>query len=318
MFLKFRENIERLPNDTKTLIIVCLALTIIYLIALIYKKMTVGDIKESFVSNSEIVKKTGALEIYDSFYSDIYDQLFQSDLKNEYECVQMHKLYLKDWKGPKIKILDAGCGTGHHLRILKRYGHHVEGLDQSKHMLKKAKRQCPEAIIRQGNFDDPNVYEPRRFTHITCLFFTIYYSKNLTKLFKNFNRWLQPDGMLFIHVVVRDKFDPVLERASSLIPLFDPQRHNKERATHTQLEFKEFAYESDWDLSKTKSKFSEVIRFKKEPYARQHVHQFRLVNPKSIILRANNNGFELIKALDLFLAGHNNNYLMAFRKKYGE
>ena len=86
----------------------------------------------------------------------------------------------------------------------------------------------------------------------------------------------------------------------------------------TQLEFKEFTYESDWDLRKSKSKFQEIIKFKKEPYDRQHIHKFNIINPKSIIMRANKNGFELIKAIDLFLAGHNFNYLMAFRKKYGE
>ena len=322
MFSKFNNRLQtsfkKLNINIKYLIILCLSLIIIYLIAIIYKNRQSHQLHENFVVNNEIVKKTGAVEIYDDFYAEIYDQLFQSDLKNEYECVQLQKLFLKDWKGPKIKILDAGCGTGHHLRILQRYGHHVEGLDLSKQMLKKAKRQCPQAILRKGNFDDPKIYESRRFTHILCLFFTIYYSKNLTKLFENFNRWLQPQGMLFIHVVVRDKFDPVLERASSLIPLFDPQRHNKERNTITQLEFKEFAYESDWDLKKPKSKFQEIIRFKNEPYDRQHIHNFHLVNPKSIIMRANRNGFELVKAIDLFLAGHNHNYLMAFRKKYGE
>ena len=305
--------------DNKTCCIVTIVLFLVLSVLLFIKNRNnlnkKQGVREGF---NTLVKKTKPDEIYDDFYAEIYDQLFQSDLKNEYECVQIHKMYLKDWKGPKIKLLDAGCGTGHHLRILKRFGHHVEGLDQSSHMLKKAKKQCPPAILRKGSFDDPNVYESRRFTHIICMFFTIYYSKNLSKLFENFNKWLKPNGMLFIHVVMRDKFDPVLERASSLIPLFDPQRHSKTRVTTTNLDFKEFNYESDWDLSKRRCKFQEIIRFHKEPYDRQHIHTFNMINPKTVITKANKNGFELVKAIDLFLVGHGHNYLMAFKKKYGE
>lgn len=257
--------------------------------------------------------------IYDNFYAEIYDQLFRSDLKNEYECLQIQKNYIKNWKDSKVKILDVGCGTGLHLKILNRYGYHVEGIDESPWMIKKAKKNCPKGIYKRGDFNNPKSYTPRRFTHILCLFFTIYYTNNLNKLFYNFNLWLQPKGLLFIHVVMKDKFDPVLERASSLIPLFDPQRHTDVRATRTQLEFKEFSYESDWDLTKkNKSKFKELFTFKKEPYVRENIHTFNLIDPKRIIKKANNNGFELIKAIDLFLVGHNNTYLMVFRKKYGK
>lgn len=313
-------NLNNLNNKDKYLCILVVSvfiLAVIYLISSLVKKyQNHPNLTEGF--NNQIVKKTGVLEIYDNFYAEIYDQLFQSDLKNEYECVQIQKNYLKKWTGSKIKLLDVGCGTGHHLRILKRYGHDVEGLDISPHMLKKAKKQCPGVLLKKGDFDNPSLYESRRFTHIICMFYTIYYSKNVTKLFQNFNRWLQPNGLLFVHVVMRKKFDPVLERASSLIPLFDPQRHSKTRNTMTQLEFKEFKYESDWDLVKPKATFKEIIRFKKEPYDRQHIHNLNIINPKSIISRANKNGFLLIKALDLFLVGHNHNYLMCFQKKYGE
>ncbi len=302
------------PSTTVILGGFIIVLLVLLVICRQKEKQSGRELKEGF---STFIKKEGAQQIYDDFYAEIYDQLFQSDLKNEYECTQLHKMFLKDWKGAPIKILDAGCGTGHHLRILKRYGHSVEGLDQSKPMLKKAKRQCPEAVLKRGDFDNPKTYENHRFTHIICLFFSVYYTKNLTKLFQNFNNWLKPNGMVFIHVVTRGKFDPVLERSSSLIPLFDPQSHTDQRNTRTSLQFKEFEYESDWDLTKRKSQFNEVIRFKKEPYDRQHIHRFNIINPKSIITKANKNGFELLKAMDEFIIGRGHNYVMCFRKKYG-
>jgi SAM-dependent methyltransferase len=265
------------------------------------------------------IHKSTPDEIYDTFYAEVYDQLFQSDAKNEYECLQIHKNYIKPWTTSKVRVLDAGCGTGHHLRILHRYGNHVEGLDSSMDMVKRARRNCPKAIVRKGNLEDASVYPKRHFTHITCFFFTIYYCNNIDALFQNWNRWLEPKGYLFVHVVNPKKFDPVLERASSLIPLFDPQRHSNKRQTHTTLEFKEFTYEGDWDLTQPKkAHFEERFHFKNEPYDRYHSHKLCFLSSKKIITRANKNGFELIKAIDLFLVGHNYNYIMCFQKKFGD
>ena len=127
-----------------------------------------GILEEGFSSQKVSLKGP---KIYDDFYCEIYDQLFQSDLRTEYECMQMHKLYFKTWEGEKVRILDIGCGTGHHLRILKRYGHTVEGLDRSAEMIKRARKQCPEAALKVGNFDDSKTYPKRSFSHIICLFF---------------------------------------------------------------------------------------------------------------------------------------------------
>ena len=271
---------------------------------------------EGFTQN---IEKKQTEHIYDKFYAEVYDQLFLSDLKNEYECVQLQKNYIKTWSGNTIRVLDLGCGTGHHLRILNRYGHHVEGLDQCKYMLKKAKINCPKAILKQGNFDNPKTYLRNQFTHILCLFYTVYYSKNIILLLQNINDWLAPNGIMVLHVVDRKKFDPVLERASSLIPLFDPQRHNKNRSTSTILEFKEFKYEADWDFKKSKHvKFTERFKFKKEATQRTNTHHLNMLTSKQIIERANKNGFELIKVIDLFIVRHNYNYLLVFKKKYGK
>lgn len=267
----------------------------------------------------EQVHRKGADQIYDEFYADVYDQLFQSDTKNEYECLQIHKNYLKDWKTSKVRLLDAGCGTGLHARIMYRYGHHVEGIDQSNHMVRKAKQNCPKGKFMVGDFLDGDRYPTRHFTHILCLFFTVYSTPDAQLMFRNFNKWLEPKGYVFVHAVNPKRFDPVLERASSLIPFFDPQRHSDKRQTRTTLAFREFTYESDWDLTDMKnSTFTEHFLFKDEPYDRHHVHEMSFMTPKKIITIANKNGFELIKAIDMFLVGYNFNYIMCFRKKFGD
>ena len=290
---------------------------IVVISILYYKKYTLPSVPltEGFQSSSQNVIINGK-KVYDDFYSEIYDQLFQSDLRTEYECLQINKMFLKQWDG-KVRLLDLGCGTGHHLRILKRYGYDVEGVDQSVQMIRKARKQCPKAKLKVGNFDDHNIYPKRSFTHISCMFFTFYYSQSYKKFFWNANYWLQPKGLLFLHVVQKEKFDPVLERASSLIPLFDPQKHSDKRKTETRLAFKEFEYTSDWDFQKKRVVFRETINYTNEPFTREHVHNFKMLDPKKIILLANKNGFELIKSIDLFIVGHNHNFIFVFRKRYG-
>ena len=88
--------------DHKTSCKIAIVLFSILVSLLIIKRITTTPpvLQEGF---NTLVKKTKASEIYDDFYAEIYDQLFQSDLKNEYECVQIQKIFLKDWKGPPIK-----------------------------------------------------------------------------------------------------------------------------------------------------------------------------------------------------------------------
>lgn len=53
--------------------------------------------KETF-SNYENSIKYSYLEIYDKFYSSIYDKLFNSQIKNEYEILNIKKYTLDKYK----------------------------------------------------------------------------------------------------------------------------------------------------------------------------------------------------------------------------
>ena len=322
--ISYYKHLKITPTQRRCLYVCLGTIVVIWLVYISNSSPSSGanqsTLTEGFVSGRpQTVIRSGPEQIYDKFYSEVYDQLFRSDMKNEYEIMLLHKHFLGKWKEtPKTKILDVGCGTGHHVRILHRYKHDADGLDQSYHFIKRARKEVPSATFHHGNLIQPKLFEPRKYTHITCLFYTIYYQNNLSLVFRNFNKWLVPKGMVFIHVVRRSKFDPVLERASSLIPLFDPQRYSKERRTQTKLHFHEFSYESDWNLKTTNVQFKEIFRFKNDPYTRIHFHRLMMPSIRSIIKTANSNGFELVKTLDLFIVGHGNNYILCFQKKYGE
>ena len=66
-------------------------------------------------------------------------------------------------------------------------------------------------------------FDQEAFSHITCLYFTIYYIKDKKRFFKNCFDWLMPTGHLAIHLVNRDKFDPIIE-AGNPLHIVSPQK----------------------------------------------------------------------------------------------
>ena len=303
-------------------LVVSLGIIIIIILNLKYKTTYVNNayFKEHFSNPKENVTKVSPQNIYDRFYANVYDELFDSDMKNEFECMLLNKDFISKNEKKKIKILDIGCGTGQHMKILNRYGYNMTGLDISKYMIKSAKKKLKSKNInfKLGDYHNTKLFKRREFSHILCLFFTIAYCKNLELFFKNINYWLTPNGFIFIHVVNRDKFDPVLERSSSLIPFFDPQRYSNKRNTKTKLHFTNFTYESDWNFDDKVTVFSEDFQFKDEPYSRTNKHIFKFYKQKEIINMAVKNGFKLVKVIDEFTIGFNYNYILCLQKKYGK
>lgn len=295
-------------------------------IVIIYRYL--NPVKEEFKMRTKIKVRTAIDEIYDEFYVDIYDTLFHSEVKFEYEVVQTHGI-IKKWiehsnKGNKsnklgtsdIRILDVGCGTGKHLKYLKRFGYQkMVGLDISKHMTTKSKRVNPMDEIILGNFNNNTTFIPNSFTHITCFFFTIYYATDFDTFFKNMNTWLKDNGLLIVHIVHRDKFDPILDRASSAIPLFNPQKHIKTRKTETDIVFNKFKYNTKWDFSQSDVTFNEIFKFKDGSKTLKNVHTFFMPSRKQIVKFANRNGFELKTIVDQLIVGFEHNYLYCFEKK---
>jgi ubiquinone/menaquinone biosynthesis C-methylase UbiE len=301
----------------KHVIIICFSILVLFFFYGIFKNPSNSRAIEHFNSGNKINKK-----IYDKFYAGIYDQLFYSRLKTEYEMVQIHELSLKNWRKNPVKVLDAGCGTGQHITVLNRYKYPVIGIDRSPYMLKKAQNKNPKNKFVLGDFSKKKHFKSQEFSHIMCLFFTIYYQKDLRTVFKTFNYWLKPSGVLVLHLVNRQKFDPVLERSSSLIPFFNPQKNTKTRKLDTSLTFNKFKYNSTWifdDNNKKNIKFVEKFTNKKDTdnTFRQHIHQFNLITMKKVVKEAKRQGFHLFKIVDLLVANHDFNYLYFFEKKYG-
>ena len=300
----------------KLILIGCIIIVIMAIIGNYWKKNNDDDLTiESFQSLSV---KEHYEDIYDNFYSSIYNELFNSQLKNEFEIHNIKQYAIDKYKDKKnIHILDAGCGTGNHIKILTKNKFKCTGLDKSMTMLQKAQKLNPGSNLVKGDFHNKSTFKRREFSHITALFYTIYYSDNPEKVFKNFNYWLKPKGYLCLHLVHPDKFDPVLEKSSSLIPLFSPQKHAKSRKTETSLQFNNFKYISNWKFNQNDVQFVEQFLFKNKPVARKNIHKFTMNKVSFYIKLLQNNGFKLTKIIDLRPANHEFNAIYVFKKIYG-
>lgn len=262
----------------------------------------------------------GNKKIYDNFYCRIYDELFYSKGKNYFEINDLINNGIDEWNGFKtnIKILDLGCGTGRHVRLLDKNGYKTIGLDNSKEMIKLAKHKYnkddtsyPKFLY--GDMLENKLFNAKIFTHITCYFFTIYYIKDHKKLFSNIHYWLKDNGIFSVHLVNPDKFDPILDKASPF-PLFSLQRYSKKRVNKTDLEFNNFHYTANFKQNGKLSSLTEIFNWKNEDKIRKQRHQFYMPDINEMKKFIKNAGFKLNKITHLGPVGFEYQFIYHFKK----
>lgn len=104
-------------------------------------------------------------------------------------------------------VLDIGSGTGHHVHALQQSGIQATGIDLSYDMVVKAKKRYPHTYM-QGDALNMSIFPSESFSHITCLYFTIYYMKHKERFFRNARHWLIPGGYLILHLSKQWTYGP--------------------------------------------------------------------------------------------------------------
>lgn len=87
---------------------------------------------------------------YEVLTAEAYEDCFK------YSRHRLHKLleeYLPQ-HGAGLRLLDAGCGTGHHIADLRKRGYEVAGVDASKEMLEHARLNNPDSVILEADVDE--------------------------------------------------------------------------------------------------------------------------------------------------------------------
>jgi SAM-dependent methyltransferase len=267
--------------------------------------------KEGFVQNDKFLVKSG-LDVYDDFYADIYDYLVFSNVKDDYE---IGEIINKTTPSSQSKILDIGCGTGHHVDMLSSQGLDVIGIDISSAMIKKAKTNYPSRNFEVADARDAEIFMSGSFTHIMSLYFTIYYIEDKRQFLQNCYNWLMPGGSLILHLVDREMFDPILPSGNPLL-LVSPQKYAEKRITNTTVKFNDFAYNADFELDDKNNIAHFVEKFKNNENGkvRKNEHKMYMPDAQEIVDDAQQIGFILESKVDLLQCQYEYQYLYIFRK----
>ena len=269
-----------------------------------------SSIKEGFSQRRKYVLRKND-DIFDDFYVPVYDQLMNNKVKNLFEVKEI----ARTTKFNKHSVLlDIGSGLGHHVNLFNRMGgEKCVGLDKSPAMVRDSQYKYNESEFKTGDVMDFMNFDAQSFTHITCLYFTIYYIKDKTRFFKNCYEWLLPRGYMALHLVNRNKFDPIIE-AGNPLHLVSPQRYAKKRITNSIVKFNNFDYKSNFKLGGDEATFDEYFKDKKTQKVRHNKHKFFMETQKQILSLARQAGFILKGKIDMVGCQYEYQYIYILSK----
>lgn len=244
--------------------------------------------------------------LYDNFYSEIYDYLVYSDVRNEYE---VGEIVNKTSPSSTSIILDIGCGTGNVANLLNKKRYNVIGVDNSQDMINKTIVKYPQLKNKlvKGNVLQTQLFPPYKFTHILCLYFTIYYIKNKSLFLENVYDWLKPGGYFVLHLVNRENFSPLLPMNS--------YKRGKKDGKYSKIQFTNFDYESNFELFKEANKGIFKERFRNASgETRKQQHTFYMEDQRSILMIAQRKGFIVQTKIDMKGVQYEFQYLYVLTK----
>lgn len=270
----------------------CITIVLIYF----FRIMTNGEKKEGFTQMSKFILKRDA-DAYDDFYAHIYDQIHLP----EDRCSKELKLIVDATSASDESVfLDVGSGTGETLKVLNEGGFRCFGIDKSQAMIEKATEKCGKDVkIKQADVLDSMNYDKYTFSHILCLYHTIYEIENKLKFFQNCRYWLKNGGVLVLHLVDRKRFNTVVPAGH---PAFidNPQHHVNDRIVKSKIDFLDFVYDSKYDIndgpvSTMMEKFTDSTTKK----VRQNERRLFMETEDAILKIAVQQGFSLYGKINL-------------------
>lgn len=131
--------------------------------------------------------------------AELYDLIYSSFKDYETEAAQI-AAFIESRHVTARSVLDVGCGTGEHARILsERFGYGVDGLDIEPDFVRIAQQKNPTGRFRQGDMTAFDI--GRRYDIVLCLFSSIGYVRTLAgvrETLLNFRRHLAEEGLILV------------------------------------------------------------------------------------------------------------------------
>ena len=287
-------------------------------VKLVNNVKTPFTIAEGFNQSKPYVYKKDE-NVYDDFMSEIYDELYETNSRTDWELAQIIRLTSPDTNNSVF--LDLGSGTGQCVNMLKNNGYRVYGVDKSQNMVKYAENKYPNIDIISANINDSMTFERSSFTHILCTKMTIYQFKNKKLFFNNCYRWMIPNGYLILHLVDRKRFNLIKPKHVDELkwtPLVQPK---KKRCTSIVSEYEDFKYKANYtfpvNLEETNIVcFNESFTDKVTNHVRDNEQTLFMENITDIINMAKQVGFIFHAKVDMGDIGDDNQYLYILERPH--
>lgn len=258
--------------------------------------------KEGFTMNKEFTLKTGE-ESLDSFYTTMYENLFYSDMYDDYEV----GLIINN--ASPVTSTDAlviGSKTGKHVNTLRSKGYNSYGMDQSSDMIEYSAKKYPENKFILGDGTNQLTFDAEKFTLITLLEFAVYSISNRRMLFENCYKWLSPGGFLAIHLInVGGFYDSQTygareRRLSPAVTRLFNSKHVKNSLGNNDAIVDDIIYKSDMIMNDPEViELRETFKNRKNGKKRQNVRKFSTPDQSIILSEAKDSGFNMLAQIDL-------------------
>lgn len=303
--MKSSKIIKNMSIYSWILILLILALIMVSMYNSIHKKKEGFSQKEQFVS-----KKNDA--IYDTFYTNVYDDLFFKGFSTNYE---VGKIINETSPTQESKILDIGCKTGNIVGLLESKGYkNTTGIDVSESMIENAKDKYPKGKFQLGDPQKAMLFDRGSFTHILMLNLSFYHFKNQRGVLQNCYEWLIPGGYMIINLVNKERFNP-LPPATNPLYLVSPQRFAKKRITKGKAVFNNFNYESNFSVFPNDMvMFQEIFKDTTTGNVRQNELGLYMPNQNAVLSMAKEVGYNVLGKIDLVKGQKEYQYLYILYK----
>lgn len=162
---------------------------------------------------------------------DVYKDCF---LYSRHRLDALLRRYLPE-RGDGLRLLDVGCGTGHHLARLRQRGYEIAGIDGSAEMLRYARMNNPGADLRLADVDRLP-FPDGCFDLILCIE-VLRYLPDASGCIGEMARVLKPGGICLVTAAPRFSLNAywVVNRIVQLIPVGNLVRLKQFFTTSAQL-----------------------------------------------------------------------------------
>ena len=109
--------------------------------------------------------------------------------------------------------VDVGSSTGERVQLMNERGLTTTGLDNSKFMVRHAKQTFQSTYVH-GEYTSPILFQ-QSLSHVTCLNYTYCFIRDKGAFLRAVHHWLEPEGLLFIHVPLEWKYGPTTSKYTS-------------------------------------------------------------------------------------------------------